>query len=279
MNKAKSLIFSFLIAVILLPLPGFSQLNRKCNTRFNGDYMLSYFPATWNTIKHPLQYKPVDWAVAGGLIAGGILVYSQDQELFTFFDRHFTDHQARNFGKFGNSFGSGLLSIPMLGGFYLVGSIKDNDRARHAALAGMQAFLLSGGAGWIIKEMTHRPRPDDLSAPDPKAWYGPFHGSRYDAFPSGHTMRAFALATVMAGVYNDKPWLGAAFYGLAGLTAYSRLVSGEHWASDVFAGAALGYGIGRAVLWFNRKKSAKCFEPSVSENGIGIRIKLESRKV
>lgn len=252
----------------------FSQQSNRCNITFNGDYILSYAPATWYTIKQPSKYKASDWAVAGSLVAASAVVYVFDEEIYNYFDRQFTDENAIEFGKIADAYGSGLLSIPMLGGFFITGLIKKNDRAKHAALAGMQAFLLSGGAGWIIKELTHRARPDQLAEPDPGVWAGPFSGSGYNAFPSGHTMRAFALATVMAGVYNDKPWLGAAFYGLAGLTAYSRLVSGEHWASDVIAGAALGYGVGRAVLWFNREKSAKCFEPSMSENGIGMRVRF-----
>ncbi len=263
-----------IIITLYVPSVTYAQQPDRCNYKFNGDYILSYAPATWFTIKQPIKYKAKDWAVAGGMVAAAAVVYVYDEEIYNFFDSQFTNESAHKYGRFADAFGSGLLSIPMLGGFYVVGIVNDNDRACHAALAGMQAFLLSGGAGWIIKEMTHRPRPDDLIEPDPKAWYGPFHGGGFDAFPSGHTMRAVALATVMAGVYNDKPWLGVAMYTLAGLTAYSRLVSGEHWPSDVIAGAALGYGIGRAVLWFNRQKSARCIEPSISQDGIGMRVRF-----
>ncbi len=265
----------FLVGVVFLPALLHAQSpERSCNLTFNGDYLKSYVPATWNTLKQPLHYDATDWAVTGGLIAGGILVYTQDEQLFNLFDRHFTEQQALNFGKLGNSFGNGLLSMPLMGGLYVFGFTQHNNKARLAGLAGLQAFVLSGGAGFLLKEITHRPRPNQQSVPDATLWYGPFHKSSYDAFPSGHTMRAFALATVLAGIYNEKPWLGAAFYSLAALTAYSRLVSGKHWPSDVFAGAVMGYGIGRAVLWFNRQKSAKCFQPSVNENGIGMLIRL-----
>ncbi len=123
---------------------------------------------------------------------------------------------------------------------------------------------------FVLKELTHRPRPNQQQTADHTSWFGPLQGKGFTAFPSGHSMRSFALATVLAGIYYDRPWLGASFYALAGLTAWSRLNSGEHWASDVVVGAVLGYGIGRAILLFNNNKSRNCMKMSAGPNGIGL---------
>ena len=269
----KTIILLLFIA-LSSPFEVIAQQPNRCNNTLNGDYLLSYGHAAWFTIKQPLQYKAKDWAVVGGAVAATALVYVYDEEIFNFFDNHFPDETQDELCIWADSYGSGYLSIPMLGGFYLAGVIWKDNRAKHAALAGLQSFVIAGATGWIIKHTTQRARPSQQEVLDPRVWEGPFGGHGYNAFPSGHTICAFALATTLGGIYNDKPWLGAGMYALAGLTAYSRAVSGKHWPSDILAGAVLGYGIGRAVLLFNHSKQAKCIEPSISANGIGMRVKL-----
>lgn len=84
---------------------------------------------------------------------------------------------------------------------------------------------------------------------------GPFHvlkdaeGNRLNgSFPSGHTTVAFAAATVYALEYKDKPWVPVFAYTAASLIGLSRLTENKHWATDVLAGAALGYLTGRQVV-------------------------------
>jgi hypothetical protein len=36
-------------------------------------------------------------------------------------------------------------------------------------------------------------------------------------------------------------------FGLSGLVMYERMEDGEHWASDIVFGAAIGYTVGRTV--------------------------------
>jgi membrane-associated phospholipid phosphatase len=67
----------------------------------------------------------------------------------------------------------------------------------------------------------------------------------HDSFPSAHTSQAFAVAAVVADRW-DQP-VGVIAYGLAGLVGVARLVQNEHWASDVVAGAALGWAVGTAL--------------------------------
>ncbi len=70
--------------------------------------------------------------------------------------------------------------------------------------------------------------------------------SRWDSsFPSGHTTAAFAMAYVYGSQY---PKLRIPLYFLATSIALSRIYLGEHYPSDVLAGAAIGTAGGIVVM-------------------------------
>ncbi|MGB4406072.1 MAG: phosphatase PAP2 family protein [Sphaerochaeta sp.] len=73
------------------------------------------------------------------------------------------------------------------------------------------------------------------------------------SFPSGHTLMAFSSAaytqTVFSLNYPDSPYKGvvtATTWALAVTTAVLRVASGNHFVTDVLAGAAIGSVLGFA---------------------------------
>ncbi|MGE5313820.1 MAG: phosphatase PAP2 family protein [Acidobacteriota bacterium] len=81
--------------------------------------------------------------------------------------------------------------------------------------------------------------------------------SKYDAFPSGHTATAFAIATVFAKRSGESSYVPVISYTLAAIVGISRMIEHTHWASDVFAGACLGYlCAGQAVAQYEQQESA-----------------------
>ena len=143
--------------------------------------------------------------------------------------------------------GNGLYPAFLLGGFYVYGLAAKKHLPRQVALAGAQVFIMTAISTEIIKQITHRHRPNQDEIPNPRLWEGPFKGWQYDAFPSSHTSTAFALATLISSVYRDKIWVGILSYGIATGVVWSRVYDNKHWASDVFIGAALGFAIGKTV--------------------------------
>jgi membrane-associated phospholipid phosphatase len=64
-----------------------------------------------------------------------------------------------------------------------------------------------------------------------------------DGWPSGHAMSSMAVASTLAHLYPEKPWVSAAAYSYAAVIGVGVAVS-DHWVSDVIAGALMGYAIG-----------------------------------
>ena len=52
-------------------------------------------------------------------------------------------------------------------------------------------------------------------------------------------------------LFRSQRLVAPLVYGVASLTAFSRLNRNKHWASDVFVGAAIGYFIGKMVVRYN----------------------------
>lgn len=89
----------------------------------------------------------------------------------------------------------------------------------------------------VLKPIFKRARPSVVVA-DAKPLFGVRHSY---AFPSVHATNFFAAAPVIAAVF---PEVTVAAYVIAGAVSFSRVYVGDHWPSDVLAGALLGLFLG-----------------------------------
>jgi membrane-associated phospholipid phosphatase len=69
----------------------------------------------------------------------------------------------------------------------------------------------------------------------------------YNSFPSGHTIVAFTISTVLSRRFNNT-YASIGLYTLASLTAYQRIYSNNHWFSDTFLSAAIGIVVGNSIV-------------------------------
>src|ERR1044072_9199141 len=126
------------------------------------------------------------------------------------------------------------------GAFYLFGRVKDDDRARETGLLSAEALVNSMIVETALKGITQRARPTT----------GRERSEFFDggnSFPSGHSTQAWAVATVIANEYGDKRAVQIAAYGTAAVVSVARFTGHKHYLSDVVAGSALGYMIGKYV--------------------------------
>ncbi len=98
-----------------------------------------------------------------------------------------------------------------------------------------------------------RARPDVHDCNDDGTFSDSCLGGPYSSFPSGHTAAAFAGAGLMCAHHSRLALWGDPVadasacvvpVGVAAATGATRLIAARHWATDVVAGAALGFGLG-----------------------------------
>lgn len=179
------------------------------------------------------------------VVGTAFYLYQHDQKIQHWAQTHRTERTDK-LAAFGKNFGEMKLAVPALGATYLYGRNQQNDKLSNTALYGLESVAISDAVAGMLKMAGHRHRPN--TGDSATTWDGPSLSKSNQSFPSGHAATAFAVATVFATEYHDKKLIPQLSYGLASLTALSRINDNEHWASDVFVGAAIGYYIAKTVV-------------------------------
>jgi membrane-associated phospholipid phosphatase len=136
--------------------------------------------------------------------------------------------------------GASYTLIPIVAGFYAYGVIADDPKPREIGVLGAESLLDSLIVVQILKPIAGRNRPN---APHDKAEF--FDGG--SSFPSGHAIESWALASLIAHEYSHQKFVPVLVYGLAGVVSVARFTAQQHFASDIVAGGAMGWFIGRYV--------------------------------
>ncbi len=196
-------------------------------------------------LAHGKHWLPT--AGVGGVTAGLIAADAHDASNF----RRTNSFSGFNRGFSGPITAAEIAAVPAA--FYAVGLARKDSYAQKTALLAGEAVADGMILTIVIKALSRRLRPSDIAP------HGNFSDTFFrshpsivgagSAFPSGHAMAAFSVATVVARRYGNHHWVPWVAYGMAGAIGFSRVTLQSHFPSDVFLGAALGYTIARfAVL-------------------------------
>jgi membrane-associated phospholipid phosphatase len=192
----------------------------------------------------PAAWGRTGWGGFGLALAGVAGLYQSDARTRDFLQTRRGTVGSR-VADWGSAAGDLRVLAPVLAGTALWARHAGDGRLGYAAGRGLEAVFFSGAAVGALKVAGGRARPE--LGHGPHDWDGPRLGpdTRW-SFPSDHTASAFSVATVLARTYPDGAVPYAA-YGTALLTAFARLEQDQHWASDVWMGAATGLWVGHAL--------------------------------
>jgi membrane-associated phospholipid phosphatase len=130
----------------------------------------------------------------------------------------------------GDYMGSGWVSAPAIAGLLFVGQKSEDARFRSFTYSLAQGYVINQSIVLGLKTAVASRRPN---------------GENSMSFPSGHTAGAFTWATTVAHYYGWKAGIPA--YLAATYVGFSRLDDRAHRLTDVVAGAAIGYVVGKTV--------------------------------
>jgi hypothetical protein len=137
---------------------------------------------------------------------------------------------------------------------YAGGLIFRNAPIADGGLHTAEAIAAGTIIGSFLKSTTGRARPraanDD---PYDFRFAKGYTSGDYRSFPSLHEIGSFgAAAALTSEVARHSPRagqvVGVLAYGTAGAVGLSRMYNGEHWASDVVLGSAIGVFLGKRIV-------------------------------
>ncbi len=187
---------------------------------------------------HPVH--TVQWweaAIAAGAV--GLVSITDDNV-----DRWVQDQRSSHSDDIARVFkwgGSPEVAVGVPAAIFVTGVVTKNPKLQRSGGRVLGSVVLAGATTVALKFVVGRFRPDEATS---QYVFRPF--SNHDAFPSGHTTLAFALATSLSEEIH-RPWATPLLYAGATGTAWSRLNDHKHWLSDVLAGAMIGITSGKVM--------------------------------
>ena len=138
-------------------------------------------------------------------------------------------------GFYGTSAAAGII--------WISGVATHNDHARETGFLTAEALANSFPLYVVMRYSLGRQRPNE----------GNGHGQFFEnnaygsAFPSGHALFTWTMASVIAHEY-PRPWVKWLAYGTAAAVSIARVTGREHFPADVFVGSVFGFFIGRHIF-------------------------------
>jgi membrane-associated phospholipid phosphatase len=223
--------------------PGFYNERTKMNGKVFGILLLNDFK---QQALSPLDIKGKSWWKGAALVAGTIgFSYLLDKPI----QKSFVTFRDKNPGIEDLSH-----TITNIGGIYqgvtfaavaTAGFVFKKPKLRTTTALATQSYITSIAWSTMFKYLSGRQRPNHPTI-SPRL-NGPFFTSNA-SFPSQHATAAFAAARVYAMEYKNIPAVPIISYSVASLISLSRLTENKHWATDLLAGALLGWACGTQVV-------------------------------
>jgi hypothetical protein len=191
----------------------------------------------------PLSFDRCDWLRLGGVAAGaaGLMLVDERMQDIPRKNQNPTLRDAASALNWGGDLQAAEIATGIV---YLGGLFAGQDEIRITGRMLAQTLIYSGSAFYAVAVVAGRSRPYALEGAHEFDFWQFDNASQ--SFPSGHTVVAFSVATVMASRLDH--WAASVLlYGAAAGVSLGRMYQDFHWASDIFLGAVIGYSAGKFV--------------------------------
>jgi len=265
-----------------------NNINTKAYNETTRITFSTYFILLGSDLKQeftaPFHFSLKDWRTVGAvaLVGGTLFLIDEPTQRYALRVRD-SSATVRNVSKYVTRFG-GPYEAYILAGLGAYGFIFNNEKIKTTTLLATQAYITGAAMESFLKLLSGRQRPyyynpREIEA-EPK-FHGPLSSGKdiyghkiNSSFPSGHTTVAFAVATVFAMEYKDRPLIPLISYSAATMIGLSRITENKHWITDVFFGGVLGYFTGRLVV-NNYHRYAKLKAPNQKKNSVSFNLQYQ----
>lgn len=207
-----------------------------------------FFEDAWYVASSPARMNRESAAWTAAIVGTGLLIYAGDQEIYDAFQRS----RGNEWYKAAVWLGDRWEPVGNMGktNIYYVGALGVGLATRWKPLERVPAEILqshwtAGGLRNVGELAAGRRRPfEDEGA----RAFDPGDGT---SLPSGHASVMFELAAIAAHETRDTPLsIPVSTFGhfAAASVSMQRIDSGNHWPSDVYAGAVTGVLVSRTLL-------------------------------
>lgn len=250
----------FILIILVLAIAGILHAGEES---FTNQYLRSYPNSVYQGLQEPFSWETGQWLTAGGVLLGFTALYLADEEIKDFAQRNRSEN-SKQVMTIAKQFGEGIYVLPAIGLTIAGGLITDSPKTTDTGLLSLKSFILAQCVTQSFKLTTQRKRP---SADAGKEFFHSWN-RKNDSFPSGHSSIVWSIAPILAAQYQESKWVAPTVYSIATLTSISRVHDNNHWASDAFTGAAIGYFAAKLVLGSTPRLLQ--IHPSPAINGIGM---------
>lgn len=215
-------------------------------------------------------------AVLAGTGTMGLATYFYGDEPLQQFSQKIRNQTTNSLTTYLEPMGRSRYLMPAAGVVYLGGLALRNKNLQRTGILAATSLTLNNFVTGKLKDEFQRHRPDVSLEND--AFDGGEGGRHHASMPSSHTSTAFAFATSVATIYKRHKWVPPLAYGTATLVGLSRIHDNKHWATDVLAGAAVGF-LSTKAAYLLMRQTEKLLEkkriniylaPQLQQNGAGI---------
>ncbi len=222
-----------------------------------------------------------------GVVAGAFLVATAglsvfDPRIARFFEDTSLSH-VRTGQRLDRAFTHVNETTLTIGGLatYGIARLARSAMIAEVAFHATEAVVTASLASQAIRGPLGRSRPGETRSDDQYDFhfFQGFRNFKYRAFPSIHSSSGFAVASVIVAETRQRNpgATGVAApiaYGLALTPGLARMYLGQHWASDIFAGAFMGTFFGWRIATYSRThartRTDRIFLPSAKNTEFGI---------